>query len=176
MIRNHIPDCIFKKYCRKQLSLLDTRTIDFKSRRQCLTKFKFNLNTATRIYNTDVFNRSIAVVILSSDVTFSYFFSSEATGNCLYSSISLLLVGDNRLVEDLRIATSLELYLHPKFYCKQPSLVSCFKEHSGKMFHSFKNLLCMAMTFNAFDDQNHSLCDVELVHVFLVIYCVICMC
>ena len=30
--------------------------------------------------------------------------------------------------------------------------------------------------FNAFDDQNHSLCDVELVHVFLVIYCVICMC
>ena len=54
--------------------------------------------------------------------------------------------------------------------------MSCFKEHSGKMFHSFKNLLCMAMTFNAFDDQNHSLCDVELVHVFLVIYCVICMC
>ena len=81
------------------------------------------------------------------DVTFSYFFSSEATGNCLYSSISLLLVGNNRLVEDLRIATSLELYLHPKFYCKHPSLVSCFKEHSGKMFHSFKNLLCMAMIF-----------------------------
>ena len=36
----------------------------------------------------------------------------------MYSSISLLLVGNNSLVEELRCLTSIELYLHSEFYGK----------------------------------------------------------
>ena len=46
-----------------------------------------------------------------------------ANGNCMYSSISLLLVGNNSLVEELRCLTSIELYLHSEFYGKH----CCFK-------------------------------------------------
>ena len=41
----------------------------------------------------------------------------------MYSSISLLLVGNNSLVEELRCLTSIELYLHSEFYGKH----CCFK-------------------------------------------------
>ena len=45
-------------------------------------------------------------------------FMSETTGNCLYCSISLLLVGNNSLVEILRCSTSLELHQNASFYIK----------------------------------------------------------
>ena len=35
----------------------------------------------------------------------------EASGNSLYSSVSLVMVGDNSLVKNLRILTSSELFL-----------------------------------------------------------------
>ena len=46
-----------------------------------------------------------------------------ANGNCMYSSLSLLLVGNNSLVEELRYLRSTELYLHSEFYGKR----SCFE-------------------------------------------------
>ena len=52
-----------------------------------------------------------------------FIFRSLANGDCMYSSISLLLVGDNSLVDELRCLTSIELYLHSEFYGKH----SCFE-------------------------------------------------
>ena len=45
-------------------------------------------------------------------------FRSLANGNCMYSSISSLLVGNNSLVKELRRLTSIELYLHSEFHGK----------------------------------------------------------
>ena len=45
-------------------------------------------------------------------------FRSLANGNCMCSSISSLLVGNNSLVKELRRLTSIELYLHSEFYGK----------------------------------------------------------
>ena len=58
-------------------------------------------------------------------------FRSDASGNCLYSSVSLALVGDNSLSSELRILTSLELYFHADFYCKHSCLSFVFKEHQS---------------------------------------------
>ena len=44
-------------------------------------------------------------------------FSSEVSGNCLFSSISLVLVGNNSLVTDLRALTCIELFLNAVFKC-----------------------------------------------------------
>lgn len=43
---------------------------------------------------------------------------SDVSGNCLYSSFSLYLLGSNALVDELRLLTSIELYLqkHASFY------------------------------------------------------------
>ena len=47
-----------------------------------------------------------------------FIFRSLANENCMYSSMPLLLVGNNSLVEELRFLTSIELYLHSEFYDK----------------------------------------------------------
>ena len=46
------------------------------------------------------------IYIIISHVIFS---RSEATGNYMYSSVSLLLLGDNTLIDDLRFMTSIVL-------------------------------------------------------------------
>ena len=45
-------------------------------------------------------------------------FRSLANGNCMYSSISPLLIGNNSLVKELRRLTSIELYLHSECHGK----------------------------------------------------------
>ena len=45
-------------------------------------------------------------------------FRSLANGNCMYSSISSPIVGNNALVKELRRLTSIELYLHSEFHGK----------------------------------------------------------
>ena len=47
-------------------------------------------------------------------------------GNCMYSSMSLLLVGDNSLVEELRCLTSIELYLNTDYYGKHDVFQSAY--------------------------------------------------
>ena len=44
-----------------------------------------------------------------------FIFRSSANGNCMYSSMSLLLVWNNWLVEELRYLTSVDLYLHSEY-------------------------------------------------------------
>ena len=87
------------------------------------------------------------------------------TGSCLYSSASLRLVGDNSLVEDLRIMTSIELYLNAAYYCKHPSFVSTFSEH-GTSFNSLESMLCVSVSSSAFDTglRNEDLVKAEAVH------------
>ena len=46
-------------------------------------------------------------------------FRSSTDRNCLYSSISLSLFGDNSMKEDLRILSSCELFQH-NYYCEHP--------------------------------------------------------
>nr|XP_047125919.1 uncharacterized protein LOC124807733 [Hydra vulgaris] len=46
---------------------------------------------------------------------------SQSTGNCLYSSISLRLTGNNCIVNDLRLQTSIELFLNAEFYSNHPT-------------------------------------------------------
>ena len=48
------------------------------------------------------------------DFTFRYL----PNWNCMYSSISPLIVGNNSLMEELRCLTSVDLYLHSEFHGK----------------------------------------------------------
>ena len=73
---------------------------------------------------------------------------SEATGNCLYNSVSLSLVGDYSLTDELRIITSVELFLNFEFYFDHPFLKSALTKLSSS---SMKNLLHMCVSFNSSD-------------------------
>lgn len=43
-----------------------------------------------------------------------------ANGNCLFNSVSVLLVGNEDLAFTLRLLTAAELYLHRDFYANHP--------------------------------------------------------
>ena len=53
----------------------------------------------------------------------SFCYSSESSGNCLFSAVSLVLVGNNTLVEELRSMVCLELFMQADFYCEHPRTV-----------------------------------------------------
>ena len=59
-------------------------------------------------------------------VTYLPLFRSMTDGNCLYSAISVRLVGNNSLIHLLRILTSLELFLNHEFYSKNPVLTDVY--------------------------------------------------
>ena len=79
-----------------------------------------------------------------------YCFRSETTGNCLYSSISLLLVGNNSLVETLRCLTSLELHQHASFYSKHPTFTFIFTNHRN-VFASMESILKISVSHKTLD-------------------------
>ena len=77
---------------------------------------------------------------------------SYITGNCLYSCVSLVLVGDNSLTKPFRILTSLELFLHANFYSKHhPVSLSTFSKHKDDIYKCFNNLLLMCVPFHVVD-------------------------
>ena len=51
-----------------------------------------------------------------------YLFRSQANVNCLFSTFSIAMFGDNKNVDDLR--TVIELYLNSEFYSKHSSFIS----------------------------------------------------
>ena len=53
-----------------------------------------------------------------------FIFESLAKENCICSSISLLLIGDKSLVDELRCLTSIDLHLHAESYGKNCCLES----------------------------------------------------
>ena len=70
-------------------------------------------------------------------------FRSQSCGNCLFSSISILLYGDNSAVEYLRALTAIKLYLFADYYCKHPLFSEVLKEHPK----SFKNVEAILKVF-----------------------------
>lgn len=76
---------------------------------------------------------------------------SDANGNCLYSSVSLTLVGNNSLIESLRILTSIELFTNPDFYAQHPCFSSTIDEHPEYFSISVNNLLPMSVSKECLD-------------------------
>lgn len=54
---------------------------------------------------------------------------SNVTGNCFYSSASLVQVGNNSLIESLRVLTSTELFNNAEFYSQHPCFSAVVNEH-----------------------------------------------
>ena len=59
----------------------------------------------------------------------TFYFRSNSSGNCLYSSVSLAFLGDNNWVTNQRILTSIELFFHADLYCKHPYILSVSSTH-----------------------------------------------
>ncbi|XP_057316227.1 52 kDa repressor of the inhibitor of the protein kinase-like [Hydractinia symbiolongicarpus] len=92
---------------------------------------------------------------------------SQASGNCLYSSVSLFLCGDNSLVRKLRTLTSLELYLNSGFYIKHPTIISAYEKGKGVYFNNFRNILGGLLVSHAALDSGKTadaLIKVEAMH------------
>jgi len=87
------------------------------------------------------------------------FFSSQANGNCLFSSVSILLVGNSTLADLLRALCCLELHLNPEFYLEHPCFKYTFSFHS-EFFPSKKSLLSISMSDVAF---NYKLSGIDMI-------------
>ena len=77
---------------------------------------------------------------------------SEVSGNCLYSSASLALVGSNTFVNDLRMLTSLELFINANFYSQYPCFLSAVNDHH----ECFVALIIFCLCFFAAHDTGLS--------------------
>ena len=81
-------------------------------------------------------------------VTYLPLFRSVTDGNCLYSAMSVRLVGHNSLIHLLRILTSLELFLNHEFYPKHPVLTNVYNKGKTvlreKLFCSFESVFELA--------------------------------
>nr|XP_047145808.1 zinc finger MYM-type protein 1-like [Hydra vulgaris]XP_047145866.1 zinc finger MYM-type protein 1-like [Hydra vulgaris] len=75
---------------------------------------------------------------------------SESTGNCLFSSFSIYLCGDNSLAMDLRMLTAIDLYLNASFYSNHPSFVSLCSKYPNE-FSSIDNLLAVSVSTHSID-------------------------
>ena len=68
--------------------------------------------------------------------------------NCLYSAISVRMVGNNSLVHLLRILTSLELFFNNEFYSRHPVLTNVYNNGrtvlGEKLFCSFESVFEIA--------------------------------
>ncbi|XP_065646736.1 uncharacterized protein LOC136076893 [Hydra vulgaris] len=70
---------------------------------------------------------------------------SSSSGNCLYCSVSLVIVGNNLLVDILRVLTSMELFINADFYSKDPIFNDII--NSGKYnFFSYDIILKMTLS------------------------------
>jgi hypothetical protein len=63
----------------------------------------------------------IAMALLPEDIPHSCVPKKvSGDGNCLYNSISVILIGNQRLSASLRLLTAIELFLNPMFYADHP--------------------------------------------------------
>ena len=96
-----------------------------------------------QLIQNDVYKKANGVYVM-------IFSRSETSGNCLYSSVSLALVGNNSLSNILRVLTSIELFCNAEFYYNHPCLQNVFKDHN-KLFLSYNSLICMIVSHEALD-------------------------
>ena len=73
---------------------------------------------------------------------------SQADGSCLYSSVSLSLVGNNKLISILRVLTSIELFLFSEFYYNHPILEKIFE---SKKFEKHDSIISLCVSHKALD-------------------------
>ena len=75
-------------------------------------------------------------------------FRSMPNGNCLFSSASLSLVGDNSLVHELREMVAVELHVNATYYVQHPVLKSVYEKSQsvtdGKLFSSYRTVFELA--------------------------------
>ena len=57
------------------------------------------------------------------------------SGNCMYSSLSLLLIGDNSLVEVVRCLTFIQMFLNLEYYDKHCCFDLAFNLQKDKIWH-----------------------------------------
>ena len=57
-------------------------------------------------------------------------FRSDENGNLLYSAFFIVMNGDNRYVDDLKMLASIELYLNSVFYSKHPPFAKVMNSYS----------------------------------------------
>lgn len=84
-------------------------------------------------------------------------------GDCLFSSVSLCLVGNNDLVVILRLLSSLELYLNSCYYSDHPIFANLVTE---KVFSSISNALCFSLSKSSVDSglRGEDLVKIEAVN------------
>lgn len=101
-------------------------------------------------------------------IFFSISFSSEASGDCLYSSLSTYLVGNNYLTTELRLLCSIELFLNSEFYANHPLFLEIFSKHSD-IFVSIRSIFVISLSDAAFNSQ--SLSSVKLIELEAINIC-----
>ena len=82
----------------------------------------------------------------------SFCFRSDENGNFLFSAFSIARSGNNTYVDDLRILTSIELYLNSEFYVKHPSFVKVLNSHSG-VFNNVDTLFALSVWHGPLDSR-----------------------
>ena len=65
--------------------------------------------------------------------------------------MSLLLLVDNTLVGDLRLMTSIELFLRADYYCVHPCFCAIFDTRRNNPFQSVSSMVAMSVSFEAID-------------------------
>lgn len=93
-------------------------------------------------------------------ILFCFLIRSETSGSCLYSSVSLALTGKNSLISDLRVLTSIELFLNSNFYFNHPCFQAVFSNNK-EFFSSHDSLVAMSVSHLAVGSDFHKECLVE---------------
>ena len=90
----------------------------------------------------------------------STLFRSIAHGNCLFSSASLSLVGDNSLVHDLVMA-AFELLANATYYSQHSALKSVSRKNQsvivGKFFSSYRTVIDFELAHGLQDSKTSGL-------------------
>ena len=68
---------------------------------------------------------------------FLHTFRSQPSGNCLYSSLSILVFGNNGYIDELRVLSSIELFMYPPYCCKHPCFLSLSQTFEKVETHFF---------------------------------------
>ena len=68
---------------------------------------------------------------------FLLIFRSQPCGKCLYSSLSILLFGNNGYIDELRVLSSFEWFMYPSYYCKPPCFLSLSQTFEKAETHFF---------------------------------------
>ena len=69
--------------------------------------------------------------------TYFLIFRSQPSGNCLCSSLSTQLFGNNDYIDKLRVLSSIDLFMYPSYYCKYPCFLSLSKTFEKSETHFF---------------------------------------